>query len=72
MTAALDSVLSKHLSGNKVVELHGVLPSTLKDRLSGCVTHDQKPGPKPYLNKQEEKTLTDHLVLAVKVGYGKT
>ena len=72
MTAALDSVLNKHLSGNKAAALHGVPPSTLKDRLSGRVTHGRKPGPKPYLNKQEEKDLTDHLVLAAKVGYGKT
>ena len=31
-----------------------------------------KPGHKPYLTKQKERELTDHLVLAAKVGYGKT
>ena len=39
MLAALDAALNKHLSGNKTAALHGVLPSTLKDRLSGCVMH---------------------------------
>ena len=34
--------------------------------------HGQKPGHKPYLTKQEEKELTDYLVLAAKVGYSKT
>ena len=72
MSAALDAVLNNHLSGNKTAALHGVPPSTLKDRLSGCVIHGWKPGCKPYLTKQEEKELTDHLVLAAKVGYGKT
>ena len=72
MLAALDAVLNKHLSGNKAAALHGVPPSTLKDRLSGRVVHGRKPGRKPYLSKQEEKELTDHLVLAAKVGYGKT
>ena len=43
----------------------------LKDKLSGCMIHGQKPGRKPYLSKQEEKELTDHLVLAAKVGYSK-
>ena len=39
MLAALDAVLNKHLSGNKAAALHGVPPSTLKDRLSGRVVH---------------------------------
>ena len=33
--------------------------------------HGRKPGCKPYSTKQKEKELTDHLVLAAKVGYGK-
>ena len=72
MLKTLDAVLNKHLSGNKAVALHGVPLSTLKDRLSGRVVHGRKPGRKSYLSKQEEKELTDHLVLAAKVGYGKT
>ena len=46
--------------------------STLKGRLSGYMIHGQKPGHKPYLTKQEEKEVTDYLVLAAKVGYSKT
>ena len=42
---------------NKAAELHGVLRSTLKDRVNGRVTHGTKPGPSPYLNSQEEKEL---------------
>ena len=72
MSAALDAVLNNHLSGNKAAALHEVPPSTLKDRLSGRMIHGRKPGHKPYLTKQKEKELTDHLVLAAKVGYGKT
>ena len=69
MLAALDAVLNKQLSGNKAAALHGVLPSTLKD---GYVVHSRKPGRKLYLSKQEEEELMDHLLLAAKVGYGKT
>ena len=69
MSAALHA---NHLSGNIAAALHGVPLSTLKDRLSGCVIHGQKSGHKPYLTKQEEKELTDYLVLAAKVGYSKT
>ena len=72
MVGALDAVLNKHLSANKAAKLYGVPPSTLKDRLSGCVVHGVNAGPKQYLTKQEEKELTDHLVLSEKVGYGKT
>ena len=39
MLAVLDAVLNKHLSGNKATALHGVPPSTLKDRLSEHVMH---------------------------------
>ena len=72
MSAALNAVFAKHLASNKATAMHGVPLSTLKDGLSGRMVHGQKPGPKPYLNKQEERELTDHLVLAAKVGYGKT
>ena len=36
MSAALHAVLNIHLS-NKAAALHVVQPSTLKDRLSGCM-----------------------------------
>ena len=72
MVSTLDTVLTKEFPANKAARLYGVPPSTLKDRLSGRVVHGVKPGPRPYLTTQEEKELTDHLVLSVKVGYGKT
>ena len=34
--------------------------------------HGTKPGPRPYLNDQEERALADHLIEAAKIGYGKT
>jgi len=49
MTSALNAVLENGVSAN-MAAMHGVPPSTLKDRLSGHVKHGDKPGPKPYLN----------------------
>ena len=56
----------------KAALLHGVPPTTLKDRLSGRVAHGTKPGPVKYLNDEEECALSDHLIKAAKAGYGKT
>ena len=72
MLAALDAVIKDGLSGNRAAVLHGVPPSTLKDRLSGRVVHGKKPGPAPYLTSKEEKELSDHLILAARSGFGKT
>ena len=47
---------------------HGVPPTTLKDMLSGRV----KPGPKQYLNSEEETELATFLKTCASVGYGKT
>jgi len=66
MLNAMESTIRK--SANKAAAKHGVPPSTLKDWLSGCVKH----GTKPYLNQQEEKELTDHLILSAQAGFGKT
>ena len=41
MSAALDAVLNNQLLGNKATALHGLPLSTLKDRLSGRVTHGE-------------------------------
>jgi len=71
MIAAMKSVSDDGLSRNKAAILHGVLCSTLKDCLSGHVKHGDKPGPKPYLNVEEEQELT-HLMKASNMGYGKT
>ena len=71
MVDAISSVQKDHLSGNKTADLHGILRSTLKDRLSGRVQHGVKPGPVPCLTK-EESELTSHLVHVANLGYGKT
>ena len=43
-------------------------PTTLKGHLSGRVIHGTKPGPVPYLTKEEEEK---YLVDAARCGYGK-
>jgi len=72
MEAAMQAVRKGTISVNKAALLHGVPPTTLKDRLSGRVAHGTKPGPVKYLNDEEERTLSDYLVNAAKTGYGKT
>ena len=64
MLAAMEAVKDRTMSINKSALLHGVPPTTLKDRLSGRVKHGTKPGPRPYLNDCEERALADHLVEA--------
>jgi len=36
------------------------------------VQHGTNPRPRPYLNKDEEEHLADHLTKVAKLGYGKT
>ena len=46
---------------------------TLHDRISGRVMHRKKPGPEPYLNKQEEEDLVNFVEVVVdNIGFGKT
>jgi len=51
---------------------HGVPFSTLHDRISGKVSHGDKPGPKPLLSAVEEQEFVTFLVEVSQVGYGKT
>ena len=51
---------------------HGVLKSVLFDRISGKVNHGKKPGPRLYLDHEEEKELSLYLNHCVEVGYEKT
>ena len=67
MSAALDAVLNKHLSGNKAAALHGVPPSMSKDRLSGRVKVGAKPGPKGIGKTRRGAGVGDSLV---KLGTG--
>ena len=67
----MEAVRKEPISINKAALLHGVPPTTLKDRLSGRVKHGTKPGPPQYLN-EEEHALSNHLVKVAQAGYGKT
>ena len=46
--------------------------TTLQDRVLGKVVHGTKPGQQRYLNEVEEKKLSEFLVEAAAVGYGKS
>ena len=70
MEEAMETARSGRMSTNQAALQHGV--PTLKDRLSGRVKHGKKPGPRSYLDPDEERELTEHLVTAAKAGYGKT
>jgi len=63
---------SKKPNINRIPKKYNVPRSTLQDRISGLVTHGTKPGPRPYLTAEEEKSLTTHLIDAAKLGYEKT
>ena len=71
MLAAIEAV-ENGCGPNQAAKEHGVPKSTLKDRLSGRVVHGTNPGPRPYLNKEEENELADYLVQSTQMGYGKT
>ena len=72
MCAAMEEAMSGRMSANKAADVHGVPRSTLKDRLSGRVKHGQKPGPRPYREQSEETELSDYVLQAARIGYGKT
>lgn len=60
MPAAIEAV-ENGCSIHQAAKEHGVPKSTLKDTLSGRVVHGTNPGPRPYLNKQEDE-LADYLI----------
>ena len=72
MQAAMKSVQDGISGVNQAATDHGVPKTTLKDRLSGRVTHGINPGPRPYLNKTEESELSQFLKKCSSIGYGKT
>ena len=52
--------------------MHGIPCTTLYDRMSDRESHGVNPAPKPYQSKCEGKNLSNFLVQASKVGYGKS
>ena len=70
----MQKVMEAVISGggiNRTAMEHGVPRTTLKDHLSGHVTHGDNPGPAPYLDKEEEKELGVFLKKSAVMGYGK-
>ena len=63
---------SEGMPANRAAAMYGVPKSTLKDRISGRVVPGRNPGPRPYLDPDEERELTDFLVSSAECGYGKT
>ena len=69
MVRAMDAV--KRGSSVESSRQRGV-PRTLCDRISGHVQHGKKPGPEPYLNREEEEDLVNFIEKVTEVGYRKT
>ena len=65
MSGALNAVTSGELKPSEAIVNYGVSRQTLRDRLSGWVICGTNPRPKPYLMKNEEEILTDHLILII-------
>ena len=58
----LGAVREGEFGVNRAALEYGVPRTTLKDRLSGRVTHGSQSGAKPYLSREEEKELFDFLI----------
>ena len=71
MIRAMDAV-KQESSVKRAAEQHGVPRTTLHDRISGHVQHGKKPGPEPYLNREEEEDLVNFIEEVAEVGFGKT
>ena len=68
----MKSVMEKNTPISQAAEMHGVPKLTLHDRISGNVTHGDKPGPDQLLSPAEEEELSNFLVEVAQAGYGKT
>jgi len=58
MVAAMNAVKNRKMDINEAARVHGIPTTVLKDRVSGRVTHGNKPGPKQCFDKEEEKELS--------------
>jgi len=67
MLRAIESVKKNGMSRTAATEHHGVPLSTLNDRFNGHVVHGTRPGPRPYLSKDEERELSDFLIECAKI-----
>jgi len=72
MVNAINAVKSGRCSVKRAAEDYKVPRTTLQDRIAGRVIHGTKPGPSPYLNKEEESELAQFVVEVSEIGYGKT
>jgi len=72
MTEAMEAVRSGSAGMNEAARMHGVPPTTLKDRMSGKIKHGTKSGPQRYLNDEEESEFAEFLKESSTMGYGKT
>ena len=68
----MNHVFSGTIGVIKVAHNHGVLLTTLKDRISGRVQHGTISGPKCYLNEEEEGEVAVFLKDCASVGCGRT
>jgi len=72
MLAVINAVQSGSSSINKAAFCLGFPRTIFQDHLSGRVIHSTKPGPAPYLNKNEEANLAEFLEVVSDVRYDKT
>ena len=68
MLGAMQAVRDGTFGINRAALKYSVPKTTLKDRMSGRVTHGTSPGAKPYLAREEESELVDFLVTCSKLG----
>ena len=71
MIAAMEAV-KRGISVSRAALEHNVPNTTLQDRHLGKVEHGNKPAPRSYLSKNEEKELVDFIEVVSSVGYGRT
>ena len=71
MEKVLESMASWQSTICDTAWIHRVPVTTLHNRVSGCVTHGMKPGPVPYMNTVEEKTLGIFLRSALQWAIGR-
>uniref|UniRef100_A0A1X7SXY1 HTH CENPB-type domain-containing protein n=1 Tax=Amphimedon queenslandica TaxID=400682 RepID=A0A1X7SXY1_AMPQE len=72
MTNAIKAVEEEGLTVRLAAELYGIPKSTLYDRIRGNVQHGTKPGPVPYLTKEEEVILAKFLIKCSQIGFPRT